>query len=143
MAIELADAIKIAGIIAKAPEERLPLIMAVLEKADFTVDGLEEIEEWRSYKGQGTQTAIIDVEKLREDLIAAFPPNENTPADAATSVLPKDYNDYCKKHKIRPRIASRALADKGYIKVIEEGDKRSFSQPMRVGGKLQRFIIIY
>ena len=50
MAIGVRDAIRIAQIIARAPEQRLTMIMSALELADITLEGLEEIEAFRKVR---------------------------------------------------------------------------------------------
>ena len=47
--MELKDAIEISRILSKAPEERIPMILSVLEKAEVSIEGLEELEEWKAY----------------------------------------------------------------------------------------------
>ena len=63
------DAIKISKILAGAPEERLPMILSVLEKADVVISGLEELEEWKIFKDMAE---IIDIENFVREIFEAF-----------------------------------------------------------------------
>ena len=63
--LDIKTAIQIAKILSAAPEERLPMILGVFEKAEITIEGLTELEEW---KALNRPSAMIDIRQFRADL---------------------------------------------------------------------------
>jgi antitoxin component of RelBE/YafQ-DinJ toxin-antitoxin module len=134
--MEISDAIKIAKILAMAPEERLPLILSVLEKADVTLEGLEELEEWKAIK---EQSLLIDLEELRSELLKAFPGGGDI-----VKIPAGDFNEFCKRKKLRPTLTRRALARKGFIRTNGgEDGKLNYTENAWINGRAVRCVILY
>ena len=123
-------------ILASAPEERIPMILSVLEKAEVNIGGLEEMEEWKAFEAMAV---IIDLEEFVEQLRKDFP---NAATDGGLRILATEFSAYCKKQKIRPTILKRALAKKGYIKPVTDGDKVGYTETVWIDGKAVRCVVI-
>lgn len=132
--MELEDAIKVSKILCQAPEERIPMILSVLEKADVSIGGLDELEEWRSFKDQA---ALVDIQEFKNDLIKEFP------EDGDVIKIPvAEFNEFCRKRKLKPTLTKRALAKKGIIREIRDGDKVNYTEAAWKDGKTIRCVVI-
>ena len=136
MGIEVEDAIKISKILCQAPEERIPMILSVLERADITINGLEELEEWKAFKDQ---SALIDIEEFRAHLLEEFKEHE----DGDVLKVPiAAFNEFCKKQQLKPTITRRLLAKKNIIRESREGDKVNYTEAVWKDGKTIRCVVI-
>lgn len=131
------EAIKVSKILATAPEERIPMILSVLRTADLTIDGLQELEEWRGYKDMAV---VIDLDEFLENLFKAFPKTES---DGRRKIPAAEFSAYCKKQKIKPTLIKRALAKKGYLRTNKDGEKTEYTEPAYVDGKTIRCVVLY
>ncbi len=120
--LDVKTAIQIAKILAAAPEERLPMIIGVFEKAEVNIEGLEELEEW---KAMNKATAIIDIYEFRNSLI-----QERALIDGEYRIKNQDFNEFCKERKISPRLARKSLYDHGMIRTCMDKGKICYTVPM-------------
>lgn len=134
--MEIEQAIKISKVICQAPEERLPMILSALEKADVHINGLEELEEWKALKDQAY---LIDINEFKEDIFSEFGGDD---AGSFINIPTKDFNKFCQDRKLKPSCARRALAKYGLIQVGQLGDKLEYTQPVRVNGELVRCVVV-
>lgn len=132
--IDLKEAIKIAQILCKAPEERLPIILATLEKAGFTVNGLDEIEEWKAFK---EQAVLIDTDDLIKEFFNTF-----TEEDQVLKISTEDFNNFCKERMLKPSLVRRHLANRGLIETSIDGKKVNYTQTVWRDGKATRCVVI-
>lgn len=133
--ISLEDAIKISQILAKAPEERIPMILSVLEKADVSIDGLEELEEWRIYKDMST---VIDLAEFMEKLEKKF---SGRLEKGFYKIPTVEFSEFCISLKLKPRLVRQLLARKGAIETAEAGKKTEYTLPVRLDGKRMRCVV--
>lgn len=132
--LSLNDAIRVAQILAKAPEERLPLIMSVFNEAGLTVEGLEQLEEWKTAK---EQVILIDTQEFIGELAGRFPE-----ADGWIEVKNCDFTEFCNEKGLKARHVRKALANKGLLKMDESKKKTSYTLPLRRDGELGRYVLI-
>lgn len=134
LSLTVDEAIKISKIICSVSEERIPIIISVLEKAGISINGLDELEEWRALK---EQAYIIDMNEFVAELIKKSSPE-------ATEVLlnPKEFEEICKKFNVKPSCAKRALHSKGLIKTARENSKLNYTIPVWIDGKTERRVVI-
>lgn len=140
--LSLDDAIRMAQIIAKAPEERLPLILSVFEKAGVDVDGLEQLEEWKAAK---EQVCLIDIQAFMKEIKQKFGPAdvEDDNLNITWIVVPnKDFTEFCAEKGLKVRHIRKALADKGLIKADVSGSRTRYTVTLRRGGKVERCVLI-
>ena len=130
------DAIRISKILAAAPDERIPMILSVLEKADVTIDGLEELEEWKAYKDMA---AVIDLDEFRAELFEAF---KGCEYKGGRRIPAAEFSEYCRKKKVKPTPLKRALAKKGYLKTSADGAKTNYTESAWIDGKAVRCVIL-
>lgn len=132
--MELEDAIKISKILCQAQEERIPMILSVLEKADVTINGFEELEEWRAFKDQAS---LIDIEEFKQGLFAEFPSSEDI-----IKIPIAEFNEFCKKRQLKPTLTKRALAKKGILRENRDGEKVNYTEAVWKDGKTIRCVVI-
>ena len=132
--IHIEDAIKIAKILSQAPEERLPMILNVLEKSRIYIDGLGDLEEWKALRDQAY---IVDM----DEFVAALTDGRE-PKGYEVALTPKEFNEVCKRFNVKPSCAKRALHRKGRIKTTESNGKLEYTVPVWVSGKAERRVII-
>lgn len=137
------DAIKISKILAGAPEERLPMILSVLEKADVVISGLEELEEWKIFKDMAE---IIDIENFVREIFEAFGDFAWTsPDDTGAEWLripATEFSAYCKRKRLRPTPTKRALARKGCLRISQTAEKTEYTAPALIDGRTVRCVFI-
>lgn len=132
--IELKDAIEISRILAKAPQERLPMILSVFEKAELTIEGLEELEAWAISKDRNN---IIELDEFMKELDERFKFSEN-----GYCVIASEFTAFCNEKNLDARAVRGWLARKGVIKTEEYGNKTSYTITQRINGKTVRCILI-
>ena len=143
--VTIDDAIKISKILAGAPEERLPLILSVLEKAEVEINGLEELEEWKLFKDMAE---IVDIQDFVRELCSTFSGYAWEFADCGESgglrIPAAEFSAFCKKKKLRPTPTKRALAKKGYLRTAgnASGDKVEYTAAAQIDGKVVRCVFI-
>jgi len=124
--------------ICSAPEERLPMILSVLEKAGVVIDGMEELEEWRALKDQ---SYLIDIREFVGELISDKT-IQAAEREGEMLIKPKDFNDFCRQRNLKPSCCKRMLNQKGYLKTCLDGEKLNYTVSIWKDGKCQRFIVI-
>ncbi len=134
MKLDTEQAIRISKIICQAPEERLPMILSVLEKANLSINGMEELEEWKMFK---EQAYIIDIKEFVTDLIRDSPEE-----DKEILIRPVEFNEICRKRNLKPSCAKRSLNHYGYLRTCMDGEKLNYTVPIWVDGKPQRYVAI-
>lgn len=134
--LDIKTAIQIAKILSAAPEERLPMILGVFEKAEITIEGLTELEEW---KALNRPVAMIDIQQFRADLIKD---REATGEEIRIKV--QDFNDFCKQRKVSNRLARKTLYEHDMIRTCMDKDKVSYTIPMTdpETKQISRFVVI-
>lgn len=137
--ISIDDAINISKILCKAPEERIPMILSVLEKADVSIDGLADLEEWKALKDQAY---LIDVQEFVEELKDKFRRADLIYKDHILIPV-KEFSDFCRSKNLKPILVKRILARMGYIETYKNGDTVEYTQPAYISGKVSRYVIIY
>lgn len=133
--VSVEEAIKISKILCTASEERLYMILNVFSKAGVIIEGLDELEEWKSFKDQAY---ILDMDEFLKGL---FDEGE-TYADRV-EFRPEKFTEVCKKFNVKPSCAKRALYRKGYLKSVMEGTKLSYTVPVWKDGKAERRVVIF
>ena len=129
------EAIRISKILCQAPEERISMILSVLDKAQVHIDGLEDLEEWKALKDQAY---IIDMEEFVEALTKGSGEEQNE-----VLLTTKEFAEVCKKFNVKPSCAKRALHKKGHIKATEYNGRLEYTVPVYVDkNKIERRIII-
>ena len=134
--MELQDAIRISKILCYAPDERIPLILSALEKADVYIDGLEELEEWKTYKDMN---AIVDLSEFMESFEDRF---GNHLIDGKYRVPTAEFKEFCREHKLKPTSVRRWMARRGIIQAARSGEKINYTIPERIGGKIMRCVVV-
>ena len=139
--VSVEDAIKISKILCTASEERLPMILNVFDKAGVSINGLDELEEWKSFKDMAY---IVDIEEFVADLFKVGEVFEDENGDEfRVEFKPDKFAAICKELNIKPSIAKRALYKKGYLKAVMEGQKLSYTVPVWKDGKAERRVVIF
>jgi hypothetical protein len=134
--MELKDAIEISRIISKAPEERLPMILSVLEKAEVSIDGLDELEEWKTYKDMN---AIVDFGEFMEAFKKRFAGRlDNDRYKVPTA----EFGEFCKEQKLKPTPVRRWLAKKDIIEVGTDNGKINYTVTATIDGKTMRCVVV-
>lgn len=120
--LDIKTAIQIAKILAAAPEERLPMILGVFEKAEVNIEGLTELEEWKAL----TRTAaLIDIHEFRNDLI-----KERETTDGEVRIRNTEFNEFCEQKRVSARLARKALYEHGMLRTAMDKNKIQYTVPM-------------
>lgn len=135
--MELEQAIRISKILSQAPEERLPMILSVLEKAEVSIGGLDELEEWKALKDQAY---LIDVREFVSELQQHFYGNC---AKIRMKIPVKEFSEYCKERNLKPTLVKRLLCKHGYIKPTYDGDKLGYTETVWKDGKGVRCVVVW
>lgn len=133
--VSIKEAIEISRILCKAPEERLPMILAVYEEAGIIISGLAELEEWKALKDQ---SGLIDIQEFLEDLEIQSPGDER----GDIRLQPEQFRKICEEWKIKVSCCKRLLARKGYLKICMNGSKLNYTVTLWADGRSQRFVVI-
>lgn len=120
--LDIKTAIQIAKILAAAPNERIPMILDVFEKAYVEIGGLDELSEWIALS---KQTALIDT----EDFVSGLIKNRET-VKAEYRIPVAEFNNYCNNNGVSSRYAKKHLYNKGYIRSSLDGDKINYTCPI-------------
>jgi hypothetical protein len=124
--IKVDEAIRIAKIIAQAPEERLPMIVKVFEQADVSLDGLDAVADWRALVTQGF---IVDLQTFIEKVRKHFP----SYIDGDLLRIPaKEFSAFCREERLNAYHVRSALAGKGMLVTTMDGDKTCYTTPSRI-----------
>lgn len=134
-ALDIKDAIQISKILATAPEERIPMILSILEKADLIISGLDELEEWKALK---EQAYLLDIHEFMDALQKAFP------EDGESMKIPvKNFGDFCRERKLRQSLVKRLLVDHGFMVPGKNSrEKPEYTETVWKDGKSVRCVII-
>ena len=138
--IDLKYAVEICRIISKTPEERIPMIVSILEEAGLSPQGLDEIREWSVKKNR---SAIINIEDFMGKFEDKFKFNIN---EDEYRVPVGDFSSFCRSLGLDTRSAKIYLVEKGIIQKFEETSqgkkKTSYSTNCRINGKTTRVIAV-
>lgn len=132
--LSVEEAIKISKIISSVSEERIPIILNVLERAGVSINGLEELEEWKALKDQAY---IIDM----DDFVSALT-KDSSPKDYEVLLKPKEFEEVCRQFNVKPSCAKRALHKKELIRTTQENNKLNYTIPVWIDGKVERRVVI-
>ena len=132
--LSIEEAIKISKIISSVSEERIPIILNVLERAGVSINGLEELEEWKALKDQAY---IIDMEEFVSELT-----KNSSPKEFEVLLKPKEFEDVCRQFNVKPSCAKRALHRKELIRTTQENNKLNYTIPVWIDGKVERRVVI-
>lgn len=133
--LNIDDAIRISKILCQAPEERIPMILSVLDKANVHINGLDDLEEWKAMKDQAY---IIDMDDFLKELTKG-----SIEEQSEVLLTTKEFIEVCKRFNVKPSCAKRALHKKGYIKVTEYNGRLEYTVPVYVEkNKIERRIVI-
>ncbi len=133
--LDIKSAIQISKILAEASEERIPMILSVLEKADLVISGLEELEEWKTLK---EQAYLVDVHEFMDALKEAFP------EDGDLMKIPvKQFANFCHERKLKPILVKRLLVKHGFlVPGVNSRDKQEYTETAWKDGKAVRCVVI-
>lgn len=132
--LSIEEAIRISKIICQTPEERLPMILSVLRKANVSISGLDELEEWKALKDQAY---IIDMDEFVSALF-----KNSSPKETEVLLKPKEFEEVCRQFNVKPSCAKRALHRKELIKTAYDCNKLNYTIPVWIDGKVERRIVI-
>ncbi len=110
------------------------MILSVLEKADLTINGMDELEEWKLLK---EQSYLIDIKEFAADLVRDAPEQ-----DTEVLIKPTTFNEICKQKNLKPSCAKRLLNKHGYLRTCMDGEKLSYTVPVWIEGQSRRHIVI-
>lgn len=129
------QAIQIARIIAYAPDKRLAMVVAVLQKANLD---FEELEEWTENGIPLGRRQLLDLDEFVRQLVEGREPHSRGYLFTAD-----EFNGFCLKHDLQPRLVKRQLYAAGYIEREKTGDgKTVYSVRVRENGELKRVIAV-
>lgn len=117
--LDIKTAIQIAKILAAAPNERIPMILDVFEKADVEINGLDELSEWVALS---RQTALIDTEDFVKDLI-----RDREMTGSEYRIPASEFNSYCSLKGVSARYARKHLYEKGFIRSGTDKEKINYT----------------
>lgn len=134
-ALDIKDAIQISRILATAPEERIPLILSVLEKAALVIGGLDELEEWKALK---EQAYLVDIHEFVDALQKAFPEEGD-----AMKIPVKHFGDFCQERKLKPGLVKRLLIKNGFMAPGKNSrEKPEYTETVWKEGRAVRCVVI-
>lgn len=106
--LDVKTAIQIAKILAIAPNERIPMILDVFEKATVSINGLDELNEWMALK---RQVALIDTVEFVRELT-----KDRTPVSNEYRIPTSEFNHFCNMKGVSARYARKHLYDRGWLR---------------------------
>lgn len=130
--IELKDAIEISRIIAKAPEERLAMIISIFEEAELSISGLEDLEAWAVSRDGGM---IIEANEFMGAIKEKFHPSVN-----GCNIPASDFTKFCSEMGFDARAIKKWLAKRGAIQVEDSNGKTAYTKVVKIDGKNVRCI---
>lgn len=137
VSLSIDEAIRISKIICSVSEERIPIIISVLERAGVSINGLDELEEWKALK---EQAYIVDMDDFLTELTKGSDPKDTEVLEVL--LKPKEFEEVCKKFNVKPSCAKRALYRKGLIRTAQENNKLNYTIPVWIDGKVERRVIV-
>lgn len=129
--IELKDAIEISRIIAKAPEERLAMIISIFEEADLSISGLEDLEAWAVSRDG---SLIIDADEFMSAVKSKFH------LENGCHIPASDFTKFCSEMGFDARAIKKWLAKRGAIQVDDSNGKTGYTRVVKADGKAVRCI---
>lgn len=120
--LDIKTAIHIAKILAAAPNERIPMILDVFEKAEVEIIGLDELSEWITLS---RQSALIETIDFIAGLI-----KDREMTDGEYRIPTSEFNYYCAKKKVSARYARKHLYDQGWIRSGMDNGKVNYTCPV-------------
>lgn len=120
--LDIKIAIQIAKILAAAPNERIPMILDVFEKAEVEITGLDELSEWIALS---RQSILIETADFIAGLI-----KDREMTDGEYRIPTVDFNSYCADNKISARYARKHLYEQGWIRSGIDNGKINYTCPV-------------
>lgn len=133
-ALDIKTAIQIAKILAAAPDERIPMILDVFQKAEVNIGGLDELAEWRALS---RQAVLIDTEEFIKEITSG---REQVNGEYRIKVA--EFNRYCADHNISNRLARKHLYEHGLIRTSTDKGKINYTVPIWEGNHNERYVVI-
>lgn len=121
--IDVDQAIRIARIVANAPEERLPMILDVFEHAGLSIAGMDDIENLKELAKSSEQ-----ITGLYEFLTAVT--RMTRPVNGEYRVLADVFDSMCQQCNQKNRILRRTLAEMGLIRINIENGRNAYTIPI-------------
>lgn len=113
MDIDVKTAIQIAKIVSAVPEERMPIIWDIFNKAGLDIGGLDEMAEWKALT---KQAFLIDTEKFLSGITSG-----REQAGGEYRIPADEFNKFCREQKLSARCARKHLAEAGAIRTGKTG----------------------
>lgn len=133
--LDIKNAIQISKILATAPDERIPMILSVLEKAELVISGLDELEEWKALKDQAY---LVDIHEFMDALKEAFPEGGDS-----MKIPVKQFGDFCHERKLKPSLVKRLLVRHGFlVPGTNSREKPEYTETVWKDGKAVRCVVI-
>ena len=134
--IDIKDAIEVARILSKAPQERLRMLLSVFEAADLTVEGLEELEALAVSKDKNN---IVDIREFMDDIEKHFAERKH---GGEYHVPVAAFIEYCEKNGIDPRAVKPCLARRGVLKTFKSERGVQYTSAQRIDGRVTRCVVL-
>lgn len=121
--LNIAQAIRIAKIVASAPEERLPMIIDIFEQAGLDISGMEDIENLKELaKSREQITGLCELLQKVTGLTSPINGEYRIPAEA--------FDGVCQEFGQNIRIVRRTLAEMGIIRINIVNGRNGYSIPV-------------
>lgn len=133
-ALDIKIAIQIAKILAAAPDERIPMILDVFQKAEVNINGLDELAEWRALT---KQTALIDTQEFVKELT-----DDREQVDGEYRIKVAEFNHFCAERNISNRVARKHLYEHGLLRTSTDKGKINYTVPIWEGNHNDRYVVI-
>jgi hypothetical protein len=132
--LDIKTAIQIAKILAAAPDERIPMILDVFQKASVDINGLDELAEWMALE---KQTALIDTNDFIKRITSGL---EKTDGEYRIKAL--DFNAFCSENHVSARYARKHLYEHGLIRTSMDKGKINYTVPIWEKDHNERYVVI-
>lgn len=121
--LDIKIAIQIAKILVAAPDERIPMILDVFNKASVDINGLDELAEWRALH---KQTALIDTDIFIRELTKG-----REQIDGEYRIKVPEFNQFCNAKGVSARYARKHLYDNGLLRSSIDNGKINYTCPVQ------------
>ncbi len=121
--LDIGNAIRIAKILASAPEERLPMIIDIFDQAGLEISGMEDIENLKALAKSKEQ--IAELEDLLKDAVSTA-----KLSNGEYRIPTESFDGICKKFNQSVRTVRKTLAEMGILKINTVGGKNGFTIPV-------------
>lgn len=127
------EAIRIGKLLATTPDNRLQMVLAVLELAGIDIASVEGSAQPQVMRG----ATVLDTSELAEALLEQFDNGTEEPIQVPS----KDFTAWCRDNGIKSSEAKAALINRGYIRFT--GASQKGTETVRIDGKPTRVVPIY